>query len=98
MPEGAQGPERTSRFASSSQGTHDAKMAANLCVPEIIAGQASWRQQKAFCDPDEGQDQQGGPLKLVQLGCDLPELPKCWCPSSAPPPAELCQPCRERHG
>lgn len=68
MPKGAQGPERSSRFVSSPQGTHDAKMPADLCVPEVMAGQASWRQQKTFCDSDERQDQQGGPLKLVHGG------------------------------
>lgn len=77
MAKGAQGPGRSSRFVSSSQGTHDAKMAADLCVPEVMAGQASWRQQKTFCDPDERQDQQGRPLKLVHgsLAVTCPSFP-----------------------
>lgn len=46
MPKGAQGPGRSSRFVSSPQGTHDAKMTANLCVPEVMDGRQTGGSKK----------------------------------------------------
>lgn len=51
MPKGAQGPERSSRFVSSPQGTCNPRMAANLGVPRGHGSQGKLEAAKNVLGP-----------------------------------------------